>query len=117
MFDSDQSNSIDVMEMVMGLIRVFRSFHSYENHSHNNSFGVTETRHQRAVGMSNQVASNETISIEILKHWSGVLSKIEISAARKLLYLKYNTEYESNVFFRVSRFLFGKLTPWKISPV
>jgi hypothetical protein len=35
MFDSDQSNSIDVMEMVMGLIRVFRSFHSYENHSHN----------------------------------------------------------------------------------
>lgn len=88
-----------------------------ENHSHNNSLGVTETRHQRAVGMSNQVASNETMSIEILKHWSGVLSKIEIITANKLLYLKYNTEYELNVFFRVSRFLFGNLTPWKVSPV
>jgi hypothetical protein len=33
MFDADQSNSIDVMELVMGLIRVFRSFHSYDNHT------------------------------------------------------------------------------------
>jgi hypothetical protein len=32
MFDADQSNSIDVMELLLGLIRVFRAFHSYDNH-------------------------------------------------------------------------------------
>ncbi len=31
MFDADQSNSIDVMELTMGLIRLFRSFRSYDN--------------------------------------------------------------------------------------
>jgi len=33
MFDADQSNSIDIMELLVGLIRVFRSFHSYDNHA------------------------------------------------------------------------------------
>jgi hypothetical protein len=32
MFDADQSNSIDIMELLVGLIRLFRSFHSYDNH-------------------------------------------------------------------------------------
>jgi hypothetical protein len=32
MFDADQSKSIDVMELVLGLIRLFRAFHSYDNH-------------------------------------------------------------------------------------
>jgi hypothetical protein len=32
MFDADQSSSIDIMELLMGLIRMFRAFRSYDGH-------------------------------------------------------------------------------------
>ncbi|WP_223298217.1 glycosyltransferase family 2 protein [Candidatus Planktophila versatilis] len=88
---------------------------SDSNYSHKNSTGVSETRLERAVGAQSKIVSNKTMSDEVIQRWSEILTTFEKRIAHKLLFAKYNTKYESGLFFRGSRFLFGSLTPWKIS--
>jgi hypothetical protein len=87
---------------------------SDSNYSHKNSTGVSETRLERAVGAESKIVSNKTMSDEVIRNWSEILTTFEKRIAHKLLFLKYNTKYESGLIFRGSRFLFGFLTPWKI---
>jgi glycosyltransferase involved in cell wall biosynthesis len=87
---------------------------SNSDFSHINSFGISETRFERAIGQKKQIVSNESMPDEILAHWSQKLTRFEVIASRSLLKIKYNKDYNRSPIFRLSRFFFGVLTPWKV---
>jgi hypothetical protein len=71
MFDADQSNSIDVMELLLGLIRVFRAFHSYDNHVTDDIVGI---KRQCLSPLFNNLCRASAIDIQPI--FSGMLKRM-----------------------------------------
>jgi hypothetical protein len=71
MFDADQSNSIDLMELTLGLIRVFRAFHSYDNHV---ADPIVEIKRQCLSPLFNNLCRASGIDIQNI--FSGMLKRM-----------------------------------------
>ena len=81
--------------------------------SHLNGAGITENRWQRVNGRSTEKLSFSNVPLEIFSAWKPFLNIWEKPIALLLLRLKYSQSWLLFLVFRMFRYLFGKLTPWK----